>query len=301
MTAEHTFLENLGTIDKIASFVARRNHLNTDESGEFVQEVRVRLLDDDYAIIRKFEGRSEFSTYLTTVIKRLFQAWRTELWGKWRPSAEAKRLGDKAIALERLRTRDGYTFDEAVNELTTPAGSPYTVRELWAIYIRLPPRNPRPTIVSDETTPEAMIAVEADADERIELPDRERTARKIAEVLDRFIDTMDPEDRLILQLKFWQALKAPEIAQRLQRLYKDPKKIYKRLEKLLPAMRRALEEAGITKSDIDEILGRGDQEIHFTFPDDGGENPSSGGENGLSGPSHPPGGKGRGGSGGGKR
>lgn len=291
MTAEHTFLENLRTIEKIASFVARRNHLNTDDSGEFVQEVRVRLLDDDYAIIRKFEGRSEFSTYLTTVIKRLFQAWRTELWGKWRPSAEAKRLGDKAIALERLLTRDGYTFAEAVSELTTPANSPYTLAELEAIYVRLPLRNPRPMLVSDEVTPEGMIAIDAEADDRVEMHERECIARKIAEAMDRLIKTLDADDQLILQLRFWQALKAPEIAQRLRM---DQKKVYKRLDKLFPAMRRALEQAGITKADIAQVLCHGDQEIRFAFPYPDGENPPSG-------PSHPPDGKVRGGSGGGKR
>ena len=291
MSAERTFLENLPTIERIASSVARRNRLNRDESGEFVQEVRVRLLDDDYGIIRKFEGRSSLGTYLHTVIDHLFHGWRTELWGKWRPSAEARRLGDKAIALERLLTRDGYTFSEAVNELTTPASSQYTVRELEAIYIRLPLRSPRPTLVSDEVTPEEMIAVDADANDRVEMHERERSARKIAEAMDRLIATMDPEDRLILQLRFWQALTAPEIAQRLRM---DQRKVYKRLDKLFPAMRRALEEAGITKSDIADILCRGDQEIRFTFP-------HGAGENGPSGPSHPPGGKGRGGSGGGKR
>lgn len=298
MTAEHTFLENLRTIEKIASFVARRNHLNTDDSGEFVQEVRVRLLDDDYAIIRKFEGRSEFSTYLTTVIKRLFQAWRTELWGKWRPSAEARRLGDKAVALERLLTRDGYTFAEAVSELTTPPNSPFSVSELEAIYVRLPLRNPRPMLVSDEVTPEGMIAIDADADDRVEMHERECLARKIADAMDRLIETLNPEDRLILQLRFWQALKAPEIAQRCDM---DQKKVYKRLDRLFPAMRHVLEQAGITKADIAQILCHGDQEIRFGFPHPGGENPAPDGENPSSGPSHPRDGKVRGGSGGGKR
>src|SRR6185295_1916310 len=110
MNPEETYLQHLPTIERIASFVARRNHLNADEAAEFTQEVRFRLFDGDYAIIRKFEGRSLFSTYLTTVIGRLFHQWRVEQWGKWRPSAEAKRLGDKAIALERLLSRDGYTF-----------------------------------------------------------------------------------------------------------------------------------------------------------------------------------------------
>ena len=267
MSPEDTYLQHLRTIERIAAFVARRNHLDADQAAEFTQEVRVRLIDDDYAIIRKFEGRSSFSTYLTTVILRLFQQWRVEMWGKWRPSAEARRLGDKAITLERLLTRDGFTFDEAVKVLTTPAGSQFTVAELEMIYVRLPLRNPRPLLVSDEMTPE-IAAVGADADDRVEMHDRERAARNIAAAVDHLLETMEPEDRLILQLRFWQALKVPDIAQRLQI---EQKKLYKRLDRLFLAMRRALEEAGVGKSEIGTLLNRGDQEIRFEFPHGPGE------------------------------
>ncbi len=286
MTPQEIYLANLRTIERIASFVAHRNHLNADEAAEFVQEVRARLLYDDYAIIRKYEGRSAFPTYLTTVILRLCQQWRVEQWGKWRPSAEAKRLGDKAITLERLLTRDGYTFDEAVKVLTTPGSSQFTTAELEAIYVRLPVRSPRPVFVSDEAAPE--VAADSDADDRVELHDRERVARDVAAAVDRLLESMPPEDRLILQLRFWQALKAPEIAQRLQM---DPKKVYKRLDRLCVVMRQALEEAGITKADIETLLCRGDQEIRFGFPYGGGEIRPMG-------PSHDPGGEIRGSEGG---
>jgi RNA polymerase sigma factor for flagellar operon FliA len=261
MTAEQTYLEHLQTIERIAAFVARRNHLNPDEAGEFKQEVCVRLLEDEYGIIRKYESRSSFSTYLTTVIMRLYQQWRTEQWGKWRPSAEARRLGDKAITLERLLTRDGYSFTEAVNVLTTPSSSSYTLAELEAIYIRLPPRNPRPTLVSDDAAPD-MVAVDADAEDRVEVHDRERANRKVGAAVDRLLESMDPEDRLILQLRFWKALKVPEIA---RRLHMEQKKIYKRLDRIFLMMRHALEEAGVEKADIAMLLRSGDQEIRFAF------------------------------------
>ncbi len=279
MSPEDTYLHHLRTIERIASSVARRNHLDADQSAEFTQEVRVRLIDDDYAIIRKFEGRASFSTYLTTVILRLFQQWRVEMWGKWRPSAEARRLGDQAITLERLLTRDGYTFDEAIKVLTTPGGSQYTVAELEMIYLRLPLRNPRPKLVSDELTPE-IAAVDAEADDRVEMHDRERSARHVAAAVDRLLQTMEPEDRLILRLRFWQGLKVPDIA---QRLHLDQKKLYKRLDRLFIAMRRALEEAGVGKSEIGTLLTRGDQEIRFEFPHGPGEIPPFR-------PSNPPGG-----------
>jgi hypothetical protein len=68
---ETTYLQHLGTMERIAAFAAHRGHLTADETAEFVQIACVRLFENDYAIIRKFEGRSSFSTYLTTVILRL--------------------------------------------------------------------------------------------------------------------------------------------------------------------------------------------------------------------------------------
>jgi RNA polymerase sigma factor for flagellar operon FliA len=267
MSPEEIYLEHLRTIERIAAFVARRNHLNPEEAAEFTQEVRVRMLEDDYAVIRKFENRSSFSTYLTTVILRLYHQYRVEQWGKWRPSAEAKRLGDKAITLERLLTRDGFTFDEAVKMLTTPAGSQYTVAELDAIYLRLPPRNPRPTLVSEDDAPE-VAAVDVDPGDRAESRDRARAARDVTIAIDRLIQSMDAEDRLILQLRFWQALKVPDIA---QRLHIEQKKIYKRLERLFGVMRRELEKAGVGKAVIGTLLCRADQELRFALPRGSGE------------------------------
>ncbi|HEX8254343.1 MAG TPA: sigma-70 family RNA polymerase sigma factor [Thermoanaerobaculia bacterium] len=281
MTAEETYLQNLSTIERIARCVAHRYHLNPDDAAEFTQEVRVRLLDDDYAVFRKFEDRSKLSTYLTTVIIRLYQQWRVEQWGKWRPSAEAKRLGEKAIVLERLLSRDGYSFGEAVRVLTTPSGSQFTVAELEAIYFRLPTRVPRPMPVSDELLPET-VADEAETDERVQARDRERAARRAASTMDGLLGELEAEDRLILQMRFWDARKVPDIAQALQI---EQKKIYKRLEKLFITLRRGLERAGVSQSDVAGILTGGDQELNFdtvSSSEIGGSRPShsSGGERG---------------------
>src|SRR5262245_57293226 len=91
MNAEALFLANIATIDRIAAFICRHHHV-PDEWEEFAAQVKCDLLDHNYDIIRKYEGRAAFSTYLTTVMNRLFYQYRVRLWGKWRPSAEAKRL-----------------------------------------------------------------------------------------------------------------------------------------------------------------------------------------------------------------
>jgi RNA polymerase sigma factor (sigma-70 family) len=250
MAAKDLYLEHLRSIESIAGWVARRHRLDTDETAEFVQEVCFRLLDNDYSVIRKFEGRASITTYLTTVIGRLFNQYRVERWGKWRPSAEAKRLGDKAITLERLITRDGYTFDEAVKILTTPGGSQYTVGELEAIYLRLPNRGPRPVMVSGDIAPD-IIATDGETDERVARKDREFVARKVVHSIDAVMMQVDPEDRLILQLRFFSALKVPEIA---RRLHHDQKWLYKRLEMLFAKIRRKMEADGLDQKLISDLL-----------------------------------------------
>jgi len=260
MTPEEMYLEHLQSIERIAAYTARRNHLGADEAAEFTQEVRVRLLENDYGVIRKFEGRSNFTTYLTTVITRLFHQYRVERWGKWRPSAEAKRLGDKAITLERLMTRDGYTFDEAAKTLTTPTGSQYTEAELEAIYLRLPPRNPRPVVVSGEVSPD-VASVEPDASERVERADRERYARKTCKTVDGLTGTMAAQDRMMLNMRFTDGLKVPEIA---RRLHMDQKKVYKRLETLFGRLRKGLEGKGLGKDDINTLLSN-DTDLRFNI------------------------------------
>lgn len=259
MEAEDLYLINLGTIERIAAFICRRNHVNEDEAADFTAEVKFRLLENEYAIIRKFERRSTFSTYLTTVITRLYHQFRIEQWGKWRPSAEAKRLGDKAITLERLLTRDGYSFMEAVQILTTRSGGLYTIAELESIYVRLPSRQPRPMLISDDVSAEAA-ATPAGADEPLLARDRARAVRVAATAIDRVIAGLPPEDRLILQMRFWGTRKVPEIARALQL---DQKKVYKRLDKLFAILRRALEGAGIGQGEVNSLLSSGDQELRL--------------------------------------
>jgi len=250
MNAEELFLANVTTIDRIAAFICRRNHV-AEDAEEFASQVKLSLLERNYEIIRKFEGRSSFPTYLTTVMHRLFYQYRVKEWGKWRPSAEAKRLGDAAITLEKLLTRDGYTFSEAVRKM-----SDRPVAELEAIHHRLPPRQPRPVLVSDDSA--ADLASSTTSEDTIEQQDREQSARTAARVLDESMTEFDAEDRLILQLRFWHARRVADIA---TDLHLDQKKTYKRIDKLLARLRVALERAGVSRAVVEDLFTHGDQEI----------------------------------------
>ena len=259
MNSEERFLANVPTIERIAAFYCRRMHLSDADTEDFISYVKLELIERNYDIIEKFEGRSSFTTYLTTVIHRLLYQHRTKEWGKWRPSAEAKRMGDVAIALERLTTRDGYSLAEAIEMMTTGNAPAASHRELEAIALRLPPRTPRPTLVTEETAPDLIAATDDPSDGPMSL-EREHLARRAASLLDEIMNSFDPEDRLILKMRFWSAQRIADIA---GTLHLDAKKTYKRIEKLLAKLRTALERAGIGRKEIDDLFAHGDRPVEI--------------------------------------
>ena len=256
MDPQELFLANLDAIDRAIAYVCHRNHLSPQDAEEFNSEVKTKLIEANYAVLRKFEGRSSFSTYMTTVIQRLYFQWRVQMWGKWRPSAEAKRLGEKAITLERLLTRDGFTYGEALETLTTGTRA-YTREEVEALYLRLPERLPRPVLVS-AILPDAAPTVDPDRD--LFGAERRTTARTAAAAVDETIAGMDPESQVILRMRFWNNRKVPEIATALGI---EAKRLYKKIDRLLETLRGALEGAGIDREIIADLLDRPDHELSF--------------------------------------
>jgi len=255
VNAEELFIANLGKIESIAVYICRSHHV-PEYAEDFAGQVRLSLLERNYEIIRKFEGRSQFVTYLTTVMHHLFYQYRVKEWGKWRPSAEAKRIGPAAIALEKLITRDGYCVRDAFQKMME-CGT-HTAAELNDIYQRLPPRQPRPVLVSDDVLPESA-ALSAAPDDLIESRERGQRAREAHRVIADAIAKFSAEDQLILRLRYWENRRIAEI---VLDLGLDPKKTYKRITKLHKKLRAAAEKGGISHEVLDDLFAH-DHEIHI--------------------------------------
>src|SRR2546426_3629620 len=119
MTREQLFLSELALIERVIAWVCARRCLRGAEAEDFWSTVKLRLIENDYEILGRFEGRSSLKTYMTVVVHRLYLDYQTQRFGKWRPSAEARRLGPVALRLELLLYRDGLTFEEARGVLPT--------------------------------------------------------------------------------------------------------------------------------------------------------------------------------------
>lgn len=251
MDAEEFYNQHLPIIGQIASSVCRRNGLNEHDAEDFTSDIRLKLCDDDYAVIRKFQGKSNFTTYLTVVINKAFVDHRRRVWGKWSPSSQAKRFGDTMVALETLVYRDNYSFDSACTILEQKRGATMDRRALRSMLAQLPRRSPR-RFESDDGLA-TLPSHDGAADARVLDDEREQRLAAAETALRNAVDALADEDRAVIRLLYNEGLSVAAIARGLQI---EQKRLYPRIKQLLVSLRRTLKSQGIA-ADVLEHLDPG--------------------------------------------
>jgi RNA polymerase sigma factor for flagellar operon FliA len=249
---------NLPLIERAVAFACRRNRLDPDDAEEFSAIVKLKLIENDYAILRSYEARSGFATFISVVAQRMALDYRIHLWGKWHTTAEAKRLGELAVELEKLLHRDGRTLDEAL-VILGPKHEGITRASLAALADRLPPRTPRMREVAMADSAE-LRAETAAADERVLEGERRRTSEKVSTVMSAIIAELPEADQLILQLRFEGGMAVSQIARALQI---EQKLLYRRIERQMKDLRAELERRGVDANDALDLIGRDEAILEF--------------------------------------
>jgi len=239
---EQLFIEELATIESAIRFACGRAFLGDAEAEDFASEVKLRLIENDYAVLRTFEGRAKFRTFIDIVIHRMLLDRRIQQWGKWRSSAEAKRLGPIAVELERIVNRDGRSVTEAL-PLCRKLDPTLTVETLKELAARLPERTPRPRPVNVDTVTEELQVAGDSVSEGAFSTDAKVTAEAAGEVIRETIAGFSQDDRLLFRLHFGAGMTIATIA-RTQGM--DQKPLYRRLQRCLRELRRKLEAARIS-------------------------------------------------------
>src|SRR5262245_46461665 len=245
---EALFLASLSVIDDITGQVCRRHRLSPAEADDFRSEVRLHFIDRDYEVLRKFEKRSSLATYVTVVIQRLFLDYRNRLWGKWRPSADAKRLGPTAITLERLVTRDGWSLEQVVETLRVNHGVMID-ESLQIICDKLARRGPKRQLVSEEYA-DVIESGDPAPDANVVRAEHGFLARRVHLALDRARQRLAPEDRLVLKMRFEDAIPVADIA---RALHLNQKRLYRTIERLLAEIRDSLLAEGISREEMSAL------------------------------------------------
>ena len=254
--AEALFLEHLDFIDTVASNACRRKGIVGADAEDFTSEVRMKLMEDDYAVVRRFVGTSEFKTYLTAVVGRSVVNFFREQRGRWRSSAMAERLGTDVVELERLVLGGGYSVQQAGEKLRTEGRTTRSDADLARLFGQLPVRTPLRPVVPEPATGMDAQPSESRADERVLEAEAGSERAKMLDVLRTAMGDMESEDRLIMQMHFAEEVTVADVARALSL---EQKPLYRRVERLRKRLRGLLERAGLHRDDVRGLHHDGDE------------------------------------------
>jgi RNA polymerase sigma factor (sigma-70 family) len=246
---QRLLLDHLSVVDQIVRTTGRRRHLAGQELEDFSGFVRVRLIENDYAILRKFQNRSSLWTYLSAVIERLSLDYCAEKWGRWRPSAMADRLGPAAVVLERLVSRDGHTLEESLEIIRSSHSFGLTQAELLKMWEQLPLRI-RTTDVGEEAA--ATIPSPRTSEENVDAAELHEKIERISQALKASLDQLSTQERVLLAFRFDQDLTMVQIAKLTN---SSVPTLHRRLEKAIKLLRTSLMQSGLERHEIMELIG----------------------------------------------
>lgn len=235
------FLSHLDLVERVVGYTCRRHQVRGEEAEDLAAAVKLKLVEDDYAVFRKFEGQSKLSTYLTVVVQRFFLDRLRAKKGRPRASAEAQRLGAVAVQLERLLFWDGFSFDEACRILQENHGVDVSWQELEEMAGRLPSRVIERLHEGGERADRLAGAVER-PDEAALAKEREEETARVVEAIEEVMAGFDPEDRLILRMLYLDGMSVADVSRGLGL---DQKRLYRRRDGLLRDLRKELEARGL--------------------------------------------------------
>ena len=260
MNAKEQYHASLDLIQKVINRTTRRHVLTKEDAEDFSSQVHMKLMEDDYRILRRFQQKSSLSTFLCTVIQRLYQDFRNHQWGKWRLSAQARRRGWTAELLETLMVRDEYDFEQAFEIITTNHSIKISKAALAELAADLPPRMLRKQVPVDHLDIEPVEGFSHDDNLTHQrwLSLQTKTEKAMNDVL----AALTTEDRMILKMFFKDGFTVVRIAKLLQR---PSKPLYRHIEKLLRALRSQLENQGVQAEQVTEIIGQCYGSIRINF------------------------------------
>jgi DNA-directed RNA polymerase specialized sigma24 family protein len=182
------------------------------------------------------------------VVNRIFLDLRIARWGKWRPSAAAKRGGPVAVLFEQLTARHGLSFDDACTRLERAHG-PIDREALAALAGRLPVRvRWRPVWLAD--VDDIPYAGE-DPAARYATGQRADAAERFTAILALALTALSPDDQRLVRRRFFDRASMTTVARERSL---EPKALYRHLVRVLRQLRRLLEAHGVSQLDVRELL-----------------------------------------------
>ncbi len=249
-------LANLPLVERLARSACRGWRMSAEDVEDFVADVKLKLVDRDYAVLRAYEGRCSIATWLAVVIHRQLLDYRVHVAGRFRASAEAQRMGPAAVRLELLLVRDRKPIEEAV-EVLGLGGEVMTLSQAEEIVAKLPRRVPRAVPVPLDALEAEPPGPERDAGSASE---RAAAARTVSDTLRAAIAGLPAQDQTVLQLLFVAGMKVADIARALGL---GQQVLYRRIRVLCAQFREQLLSAGIDAGTVRDLLESPEAELEL--------------------------------------
>jgi RNA polymerase sigma factor for flagellar operon FliA len=173
--------------------------------------------------------------------------YRNRVWGRWRPSAAAVRLGPLCVRLEELLYRDGHSLREAI-EVLRSAGVRAPDKELTRLTSNIPLRVSTVEVPLDRLeVPRGRRENESEDPPARSSDDDERVVAALREA----VQQLPSDDQLITKMRYWSDASIADIS-RAMRLEQKP--LYRRLKSIERRLRDQLAARGIDRARALEVL-----------------------------------------------
>ncbi len=266
-SAKKVFLDHKDLIERVAKSAARRARFPKEDVEDFHSSVNLKLIEGDYAILRKHRGESSIPTFLTVVINNQLRDFRNHKYGKFRHSAKAERLGATAKALELLIVRDRHDAEPAIEMLKRQQPVAETHEELLELVEQLRRRTPHRRFVGEEALEQPQYALpQSGTEQNVVDGERAATSQEVTRVLNIALKALSPQDLLILKMHYRDGCPISTIAAHLKL---EQRPLYSRRVKCLATLKRTLEAEGLTWDVVRETLGWHGEDLQADF---GGDN-----------------------------
>jgi hypothetical protein len=181
-----------------------------------------------------------------------FVNWQQRRLGRWRPSVAARRIGARAIAIERFMSQNGVSGPEAVQLLS--ASSDVDVSLLRRLRPHGLPRVFNGGLIIEEVRGRRTIDISCHAG------DEDNLCRRVEWALAWVVSGLAAFERRLLIMRFGQRLTTRAIAKADA---VRPRHMYDLFAKLLRKLRQQLEDAGVTADDVQTILDGPGLDVHL--------------------------------------
>ena len=240
--ADSGWIEFLDAYSALLHDVVRQYESDEGRAQDCFEFVCAKLSDNGFRRLTVFQSRgsAKFRTWLTVVAANLCIDWRRSMYGRFRTPASIRELPEldqlvfdcfyrqamtRQECLQALKTRLPKITDRQISETNTRIHAALTSRQRWQLSTlqkgTVSIEHPAVPLTAADKGPDVLVQLEQD---------RQRLQKAMAR--------LEPQQRLLLQLRFQQDLTLEEVA-RLTRL-SDPFQARRKIDAALAALTKAM-------------------------------------------------------------